>query len=135
MICEDVCVDGDMSLTISTDEATENILFSKLLPDGEPMRLPWFNRDGSPAESPDGAKANIAYLYGLTYIWNRDAGMVNRTISATDCYVQGVVESARYKLCINRLSDDYHNFQSSIMNDDAGNMYLVRVDAKRVVFI
>lgn len=130
VIREDVRVDGDMRLTISTDEAVENISFSKLLPDGEPMRLPWLNRDGSPAESPDGAEANIAYWYGLTYIWNRDAGMVNRTISATDCYVRGVVEPGKYKLRINRLSDDYRIFQSSIMNDDAGNMYLVRVDAK-----
>lgn len=130
VIREDVRVDGDMSLTINTDEATENISFTKLLPDGEPMRLPWLNCDGSPVERPDGTEANIAYWYGITYIWNRDAGIVNRIVSATDCYMQGIVEPGKYKLRINRLSDDYHIFESSIMNDDAGNMYLVRVDAK-----
>lgn len=129
VIKEGVEVNGDMTLVFNTDEATENIEFEKLLPNGEPMRLTWFDKEGNLDETHKDEVPNVEYWYSDTYIWHKDAGAVDKIISATEYYVSGVVEPGKYRLRINPLSDNYRIFQSSILNDKDGNIYFIRVDA------
>lgn len=127
VIRENVEVEGDVSLSFSSDEATHRISFRALLPDGQNMELPVLTEEGIP----DNSESNVAEILIGTDIVCVDNGSSVGGFQ-TQAFFQdadGRSEYQRGDYFVNDFSDRYFLRQTVLANADY-DTYVVGLVAK-----